>query len=305
METNKVLVLMSTYNGESYLCEQIDSILKQINVDVQLLIRDDGSIDNTLLILNKYKFYDNISVLFENNIGAEKSFHKLAEYASKSDFKYFAFADQDDYWLENKLSTAISKLNSEEDDIALMYCSNLDVVDKELKHLFYMNQNKNISINKKTALVQNFATGCTIVFNRNALDLILRYEPKHSTLHDYWLYLLCIYLGKVIYDEKSYILYRQHGNNAVGMENNLKSIWKKRLKSFKRLDEHPREYRAQDLLSGYLDLLQSDDINTIRIVADYRKNIINKFRFFFNHKIHMGNIERDFWLRIRILSNSV
>jgi len=80
-----------------------------------------------------------------------------------------------------------------------------------------------------------------MVFNSEAISLFLRYNPKHLRMHDYWMYLICIYLGTVVFDERAFINYRQDENNVVGAKQDFISVWKSRIKSFKRLDEHPRE----------------------------------------------------------------
>lgn len=217
----RFLILMSTYNGEKFLTEQIDSILKQNDVDVFILIRDDGSQDNTIDILKCYKEkYPNlISLVLGENIGFSGSFHELTIIASKKyalQFDYFAFSDQDDVWLPNKLKIAgdYLKQNSLIENIPLLYCSNLNVVDEKLQKLRVMRNFE--SFDKATAFVQSVATGCSCVFNVTALNHFADTFNIKLYFHDYWMFLIALYGGKVIYDKNSYILYRQHGNNAIG-----------------------------------------------------------------------------------------
>ena len=94
----RVKVLLSSYNGENYIDKQITSILNQENVDISILIRDDGSKDNTRNLLSKYAENPHIEVVYGENIGFKKSFSTLVKLAAKDDtaFDYFAFADQDD-----------------------------------------------------------------------------------------------------------------------------------------------------------------------------------------------------------------
>ena len=103
-----VLVLMSTYNGEAYLTEQVESILKQADVNVKLLVRDDGSTDNTLRILNKYATEEKLDYITGKNINWMHSFWTLVNMAHGAD--YYAFADQDDIWFPDKLARAVSVL---------------------------------------------------------------------------------------------------------------------------------------------------------------------------------------------------
>ena len=93
---------MSTYNGEKYIREQLDSILAQENVDVSILIRDDGSKDATLSILDEYSKRDNLSYYVDSrNLGACNSFIDLIWHVSL-DYDYYALSDQDDFWLKDK-----------------------------------------------------------------------------------------------------------------------------------------------------------------------------------------------------------
>lgn len=105
MNTKSVQVVMSTYNGEKYLKEQIDSILSQEGVDVRLYIRDDGSSDRTTDILASYQEHKNVKIEKGNNLGFAKSFLTALDECDEAD--YYAFSDQDDVWEKDKLSTAI------------------------------------------------------------------------------------------------------------------------------------------------------------------------------------------------------
>ncbi|MBR4145092.1 MAG: glycosyltransferase, partial [Lachnospiraceae bacterium] len=111
-----IAVLLCTYNGEKYLCTQLDSILKQKDVNVTLFVRDDGSSDETCNILNRYKTqYPDKVILVENvnkNLGPGLGFMKLffKVFKEYKRFSFYAFADQDDIWLDNKLYEGIKKI---------------------------------------------------------------------------------------------------------------------------------------------------------------------------------------------------
>ena len=105
---------MSTYNGEKYLREQIDSILNQDYPEISLLIRDDGSTDGTVDILKEYaQKYRDIDYYVGENLGVQNSFFDLMKRADKRAY-YYAFADQDDVWLPGKIKRAIELLEREE-----------------------------------------------------------------------------------------------------------------------------------------------------------------------------------------------
>ena len=127
----KVQILMSTYNGERYLAEQLDSIFRQTWPNIEVLVRDDGSKDATLEILNEYqKKHANLYVFPGTNEGLTRSFLELIQ---KCDADYVAFSDQDDYWLENKIEVAVERLA--EFDGPALYCSNQILVDQDLNRL--------------------------------------------------------------------------------------------------------------------------------------------------------------------------
>ena len=162
-----IQILMSTYNGENYLREQLDSLLNQTYENIKILIRDDGSKDGTIQILKEYseKYPNKIECIFDENIGVIKSFFELMK---KSDEKcnYFAFCDQDDFWLKEKVEKAIEQIKEE---IPFLYCSNTILVDENLKILKINNEKKEIDLNN--ILVENCATGCTVVINNKLLKL--------------------------------------------------------------------------------------------------------------------------------------
>lgn len=210
-----VNVLLSSYNGEKYISTQLDSILSQ-NYKVNVCVRDDGSRDNTLQLL-KEKYSNKIDLIPGSNVGVVASFFDVLFSQSES-INFVAFSDQDDYWLPNKIKNAISSLRKYE-TIPALYCSRLDVVDNDLKHLFYSPlPNKEITLNN--SLVENVATGCTIVLNRSAIELLTQSKPNSNNviMHDWWFYLVISAFGKVVFDSEPNILYRQHGNNVEGMK---------------------------------------------------------------------------------------
>lgn len=156
MNTKSVQVVMSTYNGEKYLKEQIDSILSQEGVDVRLYIRDDGSSDRTTDILASYQEHKNVKIEKGNNLGFAKSFLTALDECDEAD--YYAFSDQDDVWEKDKLSTAIEILEEESQSTPLLYCSALQRVDENLNPLHvqsYHIQYQTILRNSGAQFIQN------------------------------------------------------------------------------------------------------------------------------------------------------
>lgn len=207
----KVQVLLSTYQGEQFLEEQMESLLGQTWKNLEILVRDDGSKDSTQKILEHYsEKYDNIRYYPGKNVGVAKSFFELLK---KSDAEFVAFCDQDDVWLENKIEAAVDRLKKEKGPA--LYCSNKILVDRNLCPMKKQNQTQ-LRPGFGNAVVECICTGCTAVLNRELADILSARLPEHAILHDWWTYLAASYVGSVIFDSHAYILYRQHEQNVVG-----------------------------------------------------------------------------------------
>lgn len=240
----KVQILMSTYNGEKYLREQLDSILAQKTVlkgkeknsretiDISLFIRDDGSTDGTVDILEEYyRKYPKITYIRGRNKGACQSFFELLQKADK-DADYIAFSDQDDVWNENKIRRAVGSLLKYQ-EIPAMYAGDLEIVNENLETIrISENTDDGFRPSFGNALIENICTGCTIVINKKLYDMVVRELPKHAYMHDWWLYMTASCFGKVLYDRETFIKYRQHGENTVGSAVCYSQLIKKRIGNF-------------------------------------------------------------------------
>lgn len=301
---NTVCVLMSTYNGEQYIKQQLDSILSQKNVRVYLMIRDDGSADSTPQILKTYEG-ENVEIIYGENVGVQKSFSQLVSYAQNRTESYYAFADQDDFWNENKLSIACEWLTSQEKEQPLLYFSNLNATDENLNIINKVYPDHYVNINKKSCLIRNYAYGCTMVFNKKAVNLYNTNIEARMWMHDYWMYYICVYLGKVYYDSTPYIAYRQHSGNTVGYRHSLSGWLKRKCKSLTLLSEHPRENMAFDFYDTFKNLLSSEDQNLLMIFFNYRKNLFTRFKAAFHKDYYVCEKTQNLFLFIRFLLGAV
>ena len=216
MSAPELHILLSTYNGETYLKELLDSVLGQSYDSVRLHIRDDGSTDSTASILQEYQAKDErISVELGSNVGVQASFFRLAE--SVADLTgYFAFCDQDDIWDPRKLEVAVNMIEASDRPDSALYFSRLSCVDPHNQNLYDTVIPRNPGV--FNALVENSAIGCTCVFGKRLLDEFLRGDPTHMIMHDWWMYLCAAGKGILIYDEVPRIRYRQHDNTATPRE---------------------------------------------------------------------------------------
>lgn len=257
----KVNVLMSTYNGESFLCEQIDSILAQKNVKVTLSVRDDGSTDSTQSILQDYG--DKLSWYQDQNMGPARSFLDLLSHSEEADL--YAFSDQDDFWQEDKLAVAANSL-ADYEDIPVLYCSRTQLTDAELQPTSVVETNPLLTFGE--SLVYEFVPGCTMVFNKRLRDIVNRYTPDYLPMHDVWIYCVALAIGaKVVFDKQPHILYRQHGNNTIGQGNSTWHEWKRRWKRLTQ-GEHSRHRRACELLNGYSEILSKEHVSMLQKFTD-------------------------------------
>ena len=265
-----VQVLLSAYNGEKYLVSQLDSILAQTGVEVSVLVRDDASTDHTKEILENYaQKHINIRWYSGDNLGVQRSFFELLDMADAGR-DYYAFADQDDFWLPEKLQKAVNELEKEEKNQPLLYGSKVVYASEDLKK----QEQFSYAVPKEpafgNALVENICMGCTEVFNRELLELVRAHKASGDTLHDWWMYLTASCFGKVVFDENAYILYRQHAGNQVGMQNNWSARWKKRFIHFKKL-RYSLSRQARDFLDRYT--VEGECRILALKLADYRSSI--------------------------------
>lgn len=285
---NKILVLLSSYNGERYISDQIKSILNQKNVDITLLIRDDGSSDNTCKIIES--FNDERIILYkEENIGCKASFNNLIIKAHTHyfDCPYYAFSDQDDIWEENKLFEGIKAIESLDLNKPNMSFCNMTLVNNNIEEIKPI-RDYNLDIRKGNALICGIAAGCTMVFNKKALDLYYQKDPLKSNIyHDYWLYLICIFLGNIIYIDKELIKYRQHSNNLVGSHAIISKKTKinKTLKFWISGQQELRDHHFQIkcFRDSFIDFISKKDIKIINHYINYPSSIKNKIKLIFDN----------------------
>ena len=302
---DSVLVLLSTYNGGAYLREQLDSILSQNKVDVTILVRDDGSNDAgvTLNILEEYKNInpDKIIIVFGTNIGWKGSFFELLRLAVdiySNHYTYYAFSDQDDIWMPDKLITGINQLKKLGDGPSL-YCSNLYYYKNGIN--YGLIRDKKIIPTYKSCLLRNYATGCSVIFNHDLLILAGREKPNVDVAHDYWLYQIAVLCGNVFIDQNAYILYRQHDNNQIGYKSGWINKWRRRYKTLRNTLNHQQENQAKELLRIFSNDMHREALVSTRKFANYRQSILQQLQLLVDSEYTLNNKSNDRWMKIKIL----
>ena len=235
-----IAILLSTYNGALFLKDQIGSILTQTNRDWSLYIRDDGSIDDTINIIEDYvRRYPGKIVEIKDNTGNLKSAGSFMNLLNRVSADYYMFCDQDDIWLPFKIETTLKKITELEvlyPGKGAMVFTDLMVVDADLKIInesmwsFNRIDPENAKDFYKTTCLSS-VTGCTVMFNNAIKEHVLPY-PKVALMHDWWISLNAAHYGVVDYIVKPTILYRQHNNNVLGAEQRDENHYLKRFLFF-------------------------------------------------------------------------
>lgn len=219
-----VEILLSTYNGEKYLSQQLDSLIQQDYNEWTLTIRDDGSTDGTVKIIEQFSrgYSEKVKILKDNlgNLGYNKSFTELMM-QSKGD--YIMLCDQDDFWEPNKVSELLGAIQKEEignPNKGILAFADLLLADENLntrgasflKQMRYKNQ-----LGQQIFFLKNYAPGCNTIINKVLLQQALK-TKNIVELHDYWLILLSASIGSILYVDKPLMKYRLHDGNEIGMK---------------------------------------------------------------------------------------
>ena len=223
----KVTILLATFNGDKFIREQIESILSQTYTNWELLIHDDGSTDSTPVILNEYslKYPDKIKILVAPPTGcAKNNFLLLMNHA---DSNYIMFCDQDDVWHQDKIEKTLVEMQSVEKELSsdtpILIFSESRVVDENLKEICPMlSKYQNLDCNRTSLsklLLQNVATGCTMMINSSLLGLAKVKNTDSIKMHDWWCALIASKFGVLSFISEPLVDYRQHSDNSVGALN--------------------------------------------------------------------------------------
>ena len=237
-KTEKLAILLATYQGERYLEEQLESLFGQTYGDWQLYIHDDGSTDKTLEILDAYvKKYPDKVILVEGPSmgGAKENFLYLMK---QVEAPFYMCCDQDDVWLPEKIEKTLQLMKQTEanrqEEVPCLVFTELKVVDGSLKVIAEsMSKYQRldcVNLRLSRMLMQNAVTGCTMMMNRALRDKVISYkDSSRIIMHDWWASLIASQFGEIAYLEEATILYRQHGENSVGAldSNNMSYILKK------------------------------------------------------------------------------
>lgn len=225
VDAERLFVVLPTWNAGRYLAAQLDSLAAQSRSDWTLLVRDDGSSDETTASLRARAAADERIVVLTDGgarCGACAGFGRLLLEAYQRGADYVACCDQDDVWHPEKLARQVASLrqaaDSHSDEPLLSTCA-ANLVDAELRPLGRWRPAVETTATRTgqlaKRLLRNVYPGCTLVANRALLTAALPL-PKGAAMHDWWLALVATARGRVVPLDEPLVEYRQHATNTVG-----------------------------------------------------------------------------------------
>lgn len=270
---------MSTYNGEKYIRQQLDSIFQsEKKYEIVLYVRDDGSKDRTVEVLKKYgiEHHVQIEVNEGQNVGSAKSFLIALRDCPKAD--YYAFCDQDDTWIDGKLSAAVEQMGTTNQPI--LWCSDYQVTDSDLQVLIpsLLKQPVQDSIR---AIFYNNVPGCTMVFNWALMQELRRVNISKIRMHDIMAINVALITGRVVFDKTPYVLYRQHGNNVLGYGHKKVQIgkWiKDKLKLIRIKEDYSTAEYAQAVLNAFEIQMNENQKEEYKLISKMNGSLVSRLR---------------------------
>lgn len=298
----KVLVLLATYNGKEYLQQQLNSLYAQKDVEVVILVRDDGSTDLTQNILKKNAKNHNLIWYQGDHKNVQDGYFELMQKASKMQCKYIAFCDQDDVWDDNKLSIAIKKIKEcSINNNLVLYYSGQRLVDSNLK--FIENHRLNQRRSLKTRFILSDFAGCTGVFNKQLLDEVVKFKPDYMLMHDTWVLRVCLCLGgTVIVDPEPRMNYRQHQNNTVGLRHGFFHTIKQ---VYLYVGNYKIEKLTNELVRGYGSRMTPEYKEICSWICNYKTNLKYRAKLLDKRNVDFCNRGLNITYRLKIGMNKL
>ena len=295
----KIDILLATYNGSKYLHEQLDSILSQSYGNINVIIRDDGSSDNTVMIINEYEEKDNRVKLLNDNLGNLGFVRNFEELMKNSTSEYLMFSDQDDIWYNNKVETsytrikAIEEINGKSCPILVHTNSRIMNYETRTKSLFISNCAKNSSF--ENSFFNFFVQGSTMLINGSLKREALPFS-KEVYLHDRYLHLIAEFIGIRSYIDVPTMDYRQHSNNEIGSSVNV--IDKIKNKRYFNLKDRELLIFLDNTYSAKLDEIKKEKMDAYKLIVNNNISRFKRLKICNKKKIPM-NIKKKIFLIIK------
>lgn len=268
---------MSTYNGEKYIEQQLDSIFTSPQ-NIFLYVRDDGSKDRTIEILKDYRIKHAVSIEVNEgkNVGSAESFLTALRECPKAD--YYAFCDQDDVWINGKLSVASEQIGATNQPV--LWCSDYQVTDSDL-HVMIPSVLEQPVQDSVRAVFYNNVPGCTMVFNWALMQELRKVNISNIRMHDIMAINVALITGKVIFDKTPYVLYRQHENNVLGYSHKKIQIgkWiKEKLKLIRNKEDYSTAEYAKTVLNVFESQMNENEKKEYKLISNMNESLISRLK---------------------------
>lgn len=296
-------IIMGTYNGERYIEEQIESIIKNTWNNWHIWVCDDGSTDNTEEIVKRYQEEYPDKIFWKPNEKNKGAAINFLDGARKAQGDYVMFCDQDDYWLPNKIEDTVKCMKQAETqygkETPMTVFTDAIVVDEQLKTIadsFHKSGKLNTSkLDLPHMLMENKMMGCTMLLNKALLQKLIKF-PKKVRMHDWWAGIVAAAYGRIIYLDEPTMLYRQHTNNVVGSTEFSKGVVLKKASTWKRQKQVLLETQMQ--ASSLYKLTENElpkDINRIiyAFATLHDQNFVNRRMQIVRYKFWKSGVIRN------------
>ena len=300
MNDLKVAILMSAYNGEKYIRQQIDSILaQQGDFQLSLWVRDDGSTDSTRQILQALADEGKLCWYAGENLKPAKSFLDLVSHCPGYD--YYGFADQDDIWYPDKVISGIRMLENETGPA--MSFANAHLVDAEGETLGRNVYTHAPQRDYYSVVCGGGILGCTVMFNEKLAALLRTYNrPDKLIMHDSYAAILCtLFDGRILFDIAPHMDYRQHGNNVMGTQWTKWDALKERWGRISRPEPVSIADMAQSILAQDPQAPDPQKLQWLQKVAAYRDSLGSAVSLACSRKPHYNSRNMAITMRLAIL----
>ena len=291
-----VSVLLSTYNGHRYIRTLVESVLAQENVDVRLVVRDDGSVDDTIEILRSY--HDpRIKITLGHNIKPAMSYLKLLRECDDTD--YYAYCDQDDFWYPDKLRTAIDALRTIEEPA--LFISTYDVCDEKLHTMFTRDMKYEEELRLQDVLLYRAPSACNMVFNHSLRKVMNCSNPSFVRMHDYWTLIVTLaHEYMIITDSTPLMKYRQHMGECVGVTPTIQTRIKRLIYSFRK-GNNERWRQTVEAYNAYKDQIPMEQREILEAVVQYRNSVGGRIKLIRDDRFRTSSKYINILFRMSVL----
>jgi glycosyltransferase involved in cell wall biosynthesis len=291
---SKVNIIMSTYNGDRYLRKQLDSLVAQTYDNCSIYVRDDGSKDSTIDILQQYADNNKIHLVKGENIGFCASFISLLHDTDDAD--YWSFCDQDDIWFPDKVARAVNWINTQNQVLPLLYHSSFEMVDQDENRLGEYSPPKN-ALCFQRALTGTFGVGFSMVINSKLRDMMLLCDPNNVKAHDWLAEIIALAFGKVYLDDRIMAKYRRLDSSVSKQTLTKRVKWALRTL----FSSSEVQIRNREFAKVFFNILSADQIKLIALFVNSQYNLANNIKKALYPKRWRPNISSELAMRLLMI----